>query len=117
MEDISKKINELNSMVLEGNAMEAFEKFYHPDVVMQENQQEPTIGKDANRERERQFFDAVTEFRGAEAGKIAIGDNFSMVEWHYDYTHREWGERQYSQISVQEWKDGLIVKETFYYGN
>jgi hypothetical protein len=38
-----------------------------------------------------------------------------MVEWHYDYTHAEWGERNYTQVSVQEWQDGQIVKEKFYY--
>ena len=117
MEDISKKINDLNSLILEGKAMEAFEKYYHEDVIMQENQMDPTIGKEANRQREREFFNAVTEFRGAEARKIALGKDLSMVEWHYDYTHRDWGNRNYTQIAVQEWKDGLIIKETFYYGN
>ena len=117
MEDISKKINDLNALILDGKAMEAFEKYYHEDVIMQENQMDPTIGKEANRQREREFFNAVTEFRGAEARKIAFGKDITMVEWHYDYTHRDWGHRNYIQIAVQEWKDGLIIKETFFYGN
>lgn len=117
MEDITKKINDLNSLVLEGKAMEAFEKYYHEDVIMQENQMDPTIGKEANRQREQEFFNAVTEFRGAEARNIALGKDITMVEWHYDYTHSDLGIRNYNQIAVQEWKDGLIIKETFYYGN
>ena len=40
-----------------------------------------------------------------------------MVEWHFDYTHRDWGVRKYNQVTVQEWKDGRIISERFYYGS
>lgn len=111
------KIKDINSLVLEGRAMDAFEKYYHEDVVMQENDSAPTVGKAANRAREIEFFGAVTEFRGATPLLITTGENCSMVQWHYDYTHKDWGVRKYTQVSVQEWQDGLIIKESFYYGN
>lgn len=117
MNTLKEKINELNQLVLNGKALEAFEKFYHNDVVMQENENSPTIGKDANREREIAFFNAITEFRGAEVKGIALGNNLSTVIWHYDYTHKEWGVRKYTQVSVQQWKEGQIIKEQFFYGN
>lgn len=117
MTTLKQKLEELNDLVLRGNALEAFEKFYHPDVVMQENENVPTIGKEANRKREIEFFSAITEFRNAEVKGIATGDNFSTVIWHYDYTHKEWGTRKYTQASVQHWKDGLIINEQFFYGN
>jgi len=117
MNTIKEKIQELNSLVLNGKAMEAFEKFYHADVVMQENEHAPTIGKDANRQREIEFFNAITEFRGAEVKGITLGDNLSTVIWQYDYTHKEWGVRKYTQVAVQQWKDGQIIKEQFFYGS
>jgi hypothetical protein len=117
METLKEKISELNSLVLAGKALDAFDKFYHPDVIMQENANTPTSGKENNRTRELQFFADVTDFRGAEVQGIAIGENISTVIWHYDYTHKEWGVRNYTQVSVQHWKDGLIVKEQFFYGN
>jgi hypothetical protein len=117
METLKEKISELNSLVLAGKALDAFDRFYHPDVIMQENANTPTFGKDNNRAREIQFFADVTDFRGAEVQGIAIGENISTVIWHYDYTHKEWGVRNYTQVSVQHWKDGLIIKEQFFYGN
>ncbi len=117
MDNLKEKVTILNAMVLEGKAMEAFERFYHDEVVMQENMDPPTYGKDANRQREEEFFGALIEFRSARVGRMAFEDNLSMVEWHYDYTHRDRGVRNYSQVAVQEWKDGLIIKETFYYGS
>ena len=117
MNTLHEKLTELNALVLSGRSMAAFEKFYHPDVVMQENENAPTIGKAPNRERELAFYGNVTEFRKAEVKGIAVGENLSTVIWQYDYTHKEWGVRNYTQVSVQHWKDGLIVKEQFFYGN
>jgi SnoaL-like domain len=117
MNTISEKINHLNQLILEGKMMEAFEMYYDDKVIMQENAVAPTIGKEANRQRELQFLNDVTEFRGAKAIDVATGDNVSFVTWHYDYTHKDWGVRNYIQVSVQHWKDGKIVKEQFFYGN
>jgi hypothetical protein len=114
METLKQKLSDLNQLVLNGNA---FDKYYHPDVVMQENESNPTIGKNANRKREEEFFGNITDFRGAEVKGITVGDNLSSVIWSYDYTHKEWGVRKYTQVSVQHWKDGLIVREQFFYGS
>ena len=115
--NLKESVEDLNSMLLQGRAMEAFEKYYADDVVMQENEQPPTVGKSANREREKQFFSNVTDFRGAEVKAVAVGDNVTMVEWFFDYTHKEWGKKTYHQVAVQRWRDGKIVHERFYYGS
>jgi hypothetical protein len=115
--EILHALQDLNGLVLQGKSLEAFEKYYHDQVVMQENENPPTVGKEANRQRELAFYGSVTEFRGAKPLKVTAGDNYSMVEWHYDYTHKDWGVKNYTQVSVQEWQDGKIKKEKFYYSN
>src|SRR6185369_11789737 len=117
MDTLKQKITELNRLVLAGKALDAFEKFYHPEVMMQENENAPTVGKDANRQREIEFFNSITEFRNAEVKGVTVGDNLSSVIWHYDYTHKEWGLKKYTQVSVQHWKDGQIIKEQFFNSN
>ena len=114
MSKLLEKITDLNDLILQGKAMEAFEKYYDEDVTMQENESEPTIGKEVNRKGEEEFFRNVTEFRSAQRLKVTIGKNTTMVEWQYNYTHGEWGVRNYSQVSVQVWKNGGIIKEKFY---
>ena len=115
MQNITEKLNGLNALVLSGKLLEAFDQYYHDDVVMQENNLPPTIGKDANREREIEFLSKVTDFRNAEVSHVAIGNNVSYVTWTYDYTHADWGIRNYTQVSVQHWKDGKVIREQFYY--
>ena len=117
MSALLEKIDDLNDLILQGKALEAFEKYYHDDVIMQENEGSPTLGKEANRQREIEFFSAITEFRSAKPLKVTLGEDISMVQWQYDYTHKDWGVRKYSQVSVQEWKDGKIIREQFFYGN
>ena len=115
--DIKELVNDMNQMILEGKMMDAFEKYYAEDVVMQEINMEPVAGKDANREREQQWLAGITEFRNAEVKNVAVGDNVSMVEWFMDYSHKEYGDVKMSQVAVQTWNDdGKIVKEVFYHG-
>lgn len=116
-QQIEESITDLNNLVLQGKSMEAFEKYYHEEVSMQENDQPPTVSKSINRQREQAFFGAITEFRGAEVKGLAIGDNVSYVTWHYDYTHKDWGVRNYTQVSVQHWEEGKIIHEQFIYAN
>lgn len=113
---LQEMIGDYIKLNLEGKILKAFEKYYADDVVMQENELPPTIGKAANREREKQFLANLTEFREAKVKAIALGDNVVMAEWFFDYTHKEWGKRTYHQVAVQRWKDGKIVHERFYYG-
>ena len=68
MTTLLEKIGDLNDLVLKGKALEAFDKYYHEDVVMQENESTPTIGKDENRRREEEFFSSISEFRNAKPG-------------------------------------------------
>ena len=117
MTNIKTLIHELNEMVLQGKPLEAFEKFYADDVIMQENDQSPTVGKVANRQREELFFASLIDFRSAKVLDVTVGDTTTMVKWHYDYTHKEWGVRNYTQISVQHWRENKIAREEFFYGN
>lgn len=115
MSDSATLDRELNEMVLGGQAMEAFEKFYADDVVMQENSNEPVVGKDANRKREEEFFGSLEEFHGAGVvGSAASGDR-SYSEWWMDVTFKGGQRVKMEQVAVRVWKDGQVVSERFYY--
>ena len=117
MNTLLKKISDLNDLVLRGKPLEAFETYYDDGVVMQENENAPTIGKEANRKRENEFYSSIVEFRNAKLLKLTLGESVTMTQWHYDYTHKDWGIRNYTQVSVQEWKNDKIIREQFFYGS
>jgi len=115
---LADRVAELNNMIQSGQVLEAFDKFYSDDVVMQENENPVTTGKAACRLHEEAFVNGITEFRKGEVKNVMISDNISVVEWDYDFTHSDWGVRNYTQVSVQRWNDeGQIVNEKFYYNS
>ena len=113
--DVSVLNDELDNMVLQGKALEAFEKFYADDVVMQENSGEPFVGKELNRRREEEFFGSIQEFHGAELrGSAASGDR-SYSEWMMEVTFKGGYHKKLEQVAARTWVDGKIVTERFYY--
>ena len=114
--DLKAAFEDIKTLVLQGKAMEAFEKYYGEEVVMQENETPATIGKTANRQRELEFFSKVVEFRAADVKSAAYGDDVIISEWFVDYTHADWGNVTHDQVSVQKWQNGKVVHERFYYG-
>jgi len=114
-DNIRERVDQLNAMILEGKIMEAMREFYTDDLVMAENDNKPTVGLDANLEREQAFVDN-TNWYGAELKSVAVGENLSMVEWWMDFHNTQYGARlAFTQVAVQRWRDGKIYDERFYY--
>jgi ketosteroid isomerase-like protein len=106
---------QLNDDVLSGKAMEAFEKYYADDVVMQENSEEPRRGKDVNRKAEEEFFGSVEAFNGGSVKASAVSGDVTFSEWEYDITFKGGKRVKMNQVAVRHWKNGKIVSERFYY--
>jgi len=113
--NISTLDHELNQAIASGDILGAFDKYYANDVVMQENNGEPFIGKDVNRQREQEFVDSVEEFHGAELLGEAVNGDLSFSEWTYDVTFKSGARVLLEQVAVRRWKNGQVVFERFYY--
>jgi hypothetical protein len=105
----------VNKMVLEGKALEAMEKYYADDVVMQENTDEPCVGLAPNLAREKAFFGMIEQFNGMKILSQAIGDGVSTSEWIIDVKLKGMPYRPMHQVAVRRWKNGKIASERFYY--
>jgi ketosteroid isomerase-like protein len=112
VEQLDKQLNE---DVLSGKAMEAFEKYYADDVVMQENSEEPRRGKEANRKAEEEFFASVEKWNGGACTASAVNGDTTFSEWEYDITFKGGQRVKMNQVAVRRWKNGKIVNERFYY--
>jgi len=115
MNNVKELVEDLASMISGGKILEAFEKYYAEDVVMQENEDAPRIGKSVNLEYEKAFVEGITEFHDGKTLGVAVGDNYSTIESYMDVTHKDWGRIARSQVACQTWKDGKVVHEKFYY--
>ena len=116
MSDLNSRDQQLNEMILQGKILEAFDKFYADDIVMEEDGKE-RVGKEANREYEEQFVDSLEEFHAAEILSRGVDEdrNVTLSEWHNDMTLDGVGRVQQQQVSIRVWNDdGQITREKFY---
>ncbi len=101
--------------ILKGEILETFDRFYADDVVMSENGEGERVGKAEARAYEQAFVDGVA-FHGAEVGEVLVDGDRAAVEWTFDFTPKG-GERvRQRQVALQVWRDGKVVRETFYHG-
>ena len=111
-----EKTKQLYNQVGQGQLLEAFEANYAENVVVEE----PTgrrEGKDACRIYEEQFLANVEAFHGMEIKAISedAGKEKVFVEVGMDVTFKGGNRVNMEQVAVQNWENGQIVHERFYY--
>jgi ketosteroid isomerase-like protein len=109
------RVNDLIARVQQGAILEAIEEFYADDVTMQENRQPPTVGKAANRERERNFLASVARVHECRTPSVLIDGDRVVIHWILDYTATDGVRYSLDQLAFQSWRGDRIVAERFFY--
>ena len=108
------QVARLVRLVEANRILDAIDQFYDEHVSMQDNHNPPVVGRDANRERERAFFGSIT-LHGHRALSTAIDGSQVVIHWLLEFTGADGKRYRLDQLSHQDWKDGRIVRERFYY--
>ena len=108
------QVTRLVRLVEANRILDAIDEFYDDDVSMQDNLEPPVVGKVANRERERAFFGGITVHRH-DALSVAIDGEQVVIPWLLEFTGGDGKRYRLDQLSHQEWANGRIVRERFYY--
>jgi len=109
------RLHDLLTYIQAGRLLDAINEFYAEDVVMQENTQPPTVGRQTNLERERHFLSTVKEWRGFEVISQGAGNNVTFYETVMDWIGTDGTPVHVEQFVVAKWHDGKIVHERFYH--
>ncbi len=117
-------VAEFDDMLAKGQTLEAFERFYGPDVVMQENNEVPRVGKAANRTAALAGETEFEAFRGeivavavkADPDRPGSGSGMVFHQYRFQYQLKGQAPRELEEVSVQVWDQGQIVRERFFYG-
>ncbi len=113
--NLETRLKDLHEYIREGRIIDAMREFYDDGVSMQENAHPPTVGLEANIEREKQFLKGVKEWKGFEVKSIAAGDDMTVYESVFDFIATDGTPVHMEQVDVARWRDGKIVHERFYY--
>jgi ketosteroid isomerase-like protein len=112
---VSELVSQLVAHVTQGRILEAYDALYAENVVMQENNNPPTVGKAANRVREEQFVGSVKEVHENLAANVLVDGNKAVIEWVLEFTNQDGARLKFDQIALQTWENGQITEERFFY--
>jgi len=62
----------------------------------------------------QQFLGSISN-QSAKLIESIVSADMSVTEWHYTFNHKDWGARDFREISIQRWKDGKIIHERHHY--
>jgi hypothetical protein len=105
---------QLNTMIIQGKSVEAFQKFYAEDVVAQENDEPERVGRDAWMSARQEMEARIKKFDARVLAHAANGET-SFSEWQYNLELEGVGPIRIAQVAVRRWKAGKVVRERFYH--
>ena len=111
------KAKDIYDMLAQGKMLEAFDKYYHNDVVAVEATGETRKGKDANRKFQVDFMSMIKDVHGSGVRAITSDEKeaTTMVESWMDVTMKDGKRNMMEEVAVQKWKGDQIIHERFYY--
>lgn len=115
VEELKEHVIALITLIKEGKILEAFERFYDDDIVMDENRGESRCGKDTNRSYIQNLVHSVESMERADVRSISFGPSTAAIEWIFEVQVAGIGKITRKQVTIQEWKNNKIVCERFYY--
>ncbi len=115
--DVAARLADLVSYIQSGRLHDAMLEFYADDVAMQENNNPPTVGLPANVEREEQFVASIKEWKSLNVETVAVDArrNRTVIQSAMEFVNQQDQIFRLDQVAVQQWRDGKIVFEKFYY--
>jgi len=109
------RVEELVQYTMDNRLIEALEKFYHDDAVMQENCEPPRVGLATSIERQRAAQAMTAQIHEVKAVSILVDGDLSAIEWHAEWTAVTGDRIRIEEMSLQHWKGDRIIRERFFY--
>ncbi len=112
---IKNALLDLKELLGKGQFIEAMEKYLADDVVLQEANNEPKVGKEVSLQAERELLATVTHFGKYEMKNIAVGGDTSYYEAIMEFTTNDGTQHHFEQVNRTQWRDGKIINERYFH--
>ncbi len=112
--------NRMNTLFKENKWDEVQAELFADDAVSIEPEGSPGLqtvkGKEAIKEKGRQFQEMVEEIHGGWCSDVLVGGDYLTCTMGLDCTMKGMGRVKMEEVCVYKVKDGKIVSEQFFYG-
>ncbi len=112
-----EKAKDIMDKVLSGRILQAFEEYYHEDVVMIEGSGDVRKGKDVSRKSIKRFMARLEAWNDGKVIAITSDEEkgITMIESWIDVTFHGGMHIKMEQVARQKWLGDKIIEERFYY--
>jgi hypothetical protein len=116
MTTLEENIKALNTLITSDNTLKAIDLFYAENVIMQENEDAPRVGKQVCIDHEKKNLDKVKSFKLTILNQAIDALNQVVFnEYYIEFETLKGMKLSMKEVSVQHWENGQIIKEKFYF--
>lgn len=112
---IEDALVDLKELLGKGQFLEAMDKYLADNVVLQEANGAPKVGKDVCIAAEKELLATVTEFIRYDVNNIAVTGDYSYYEAIMEFKTNDGQHHNFEQVNRTQWKDGKIINERYYH--
>lgn len=116
--DTRTRLTEMLQMLKQGMMTEGQQKYFADDVVTQEGNDAPVVGKQAAIDRLAKFRETlgIVGFVSYKVGSVAVEGDVSFYTAVLSVKLKTGETINLEQVVHTEWKAGMITKERYYHG-
>jgi hypothetical protein len=107
-------IEDFDRMVLAGDILGAVDRYFADEVVTQEGNAAPVVGKAANRARLDAFLSSLRAFNGATRHSYGVGEDVTLSEYTFDLVTEDGAPLIWNEVIRRRWANGQVVDERYY---
>jgi predicted flap endonuclease-1-like 5' DNA nuclease len=110
-------VTKLDKMVTEGKIMQAFEDYFHDDVVTYSSPNDHSKGKAEKRDFLYGFFKNMNSIDEVTLHDTVIDDNKTFSDFTFRFTNKQNEELIWKEIIQRTWENELVTDEYYFEGN
>ena len=114
--DLRELSDAMNKMVVNGQLVEAAEKYYAPNIRTVEFDGRLTEGKDAAMKKLREFVDSIKSVKEITLLRSAVDDNASFSEYILSLEMKDGSDIYLHETVRSLWENGQVTEERYFKG-
>ena len=110
-------VSKLDKMVAEGKIMEAFEEYFHENVITHSSSDDRSTGKAEKREFLKGFFDNMVSTDEVTHHDTVVDEDKTFSAFTFKFTNKQNEVLSWKEIIRRTWAEGLVVDEYYFNGD
>jgi hypothetical protein len=114
MENVTQLFKAKNDMILNGEIVEATQKFFAPHATTHDHYGSTTPDLAAEIKKLEGFVGSIAKVDGITLHQAANSDTVSFAEYTFDFDMKDGSKILWHEIIRSVWENGLIVDEQYF---